>query len=112
METLEPEPHPNPETLTLRSAASTTTPAGSDLAAGHSPHCPPAHPHLATPNPNLRPTQPPPPPTSTTGGGRPLPPTTQPTVGRPRPTLVTAAALARHREEEGEMRGKEIARLW
>jgi hypothetical protein len=39
--------------LTLRSAASTTTPASGDFAAGRSLHYAPARPHLATPNPNL-----------------------------------------------------------
>jgi hypothetical protein len=37
---------PNPETLTLRSAASTTTLVGGDLAAGRSPHLSP-RPNLA-----------------------------------------------------------------
>jgi hypothetical protein len=35
---------PNPETLTLRSVASTTTPAGGDLVAGRSPPHPTSHP--------------------------------------------------------------------
>jgi hypothetical protein len=86
-----------------------TSPTGGDLAAGHSPHCPHARPHPATPNPNLRPTRPPPPPTSTTAGGDHAASCFRPPPNPPPADLDPPLSPRRHsqdREEEDEMGGK------